>query len=303
MKYYLGLDIGGTKTILRLEDENGNQTARKKIPTPKTVPALFEAVNGFVSESGDIEPDIAAMCCGVPGSVSPSGEEIGLIPSLGWEGGVLAEELFSKFSFPCAAVNDVNCALWAHAAEKKDKVVFFMAIGTGVGGAVSVGGKVLTGASGCAGEIGYMISAREAGDIVSGKRKPYDGFGALESKISGTALEKTASSLGYENSTVMFDDALSPSPQNAKAKDAVNDFLLYLAAAIANCAAILDPDEVIIGGGVSNSLPPYMGRLKEIIRKIVPIDVCVSISPLKNDAGAVGACRAARYLFENGSLF
>ena len=290
MKYYLGLDIGGTKTIMRLEDENKKEIGQKRYPSVKEFDVFEKNIREFLSESNVNENDIAAMCCGIPGSVENDGVTVSLIPSLGWQGTVLKDELFSKFPFPCFAINDVNSAMWAVRDEIEEKNAVLIAIGTGVGGAYMCDGVILNGASGFAGEIGYILNETEARDMLKRDSDISHGsFGALESKISGTALEKTAHDSGFVNSTEMF----LKYGESPVAAEKVEDFLITLAVCAANCASLTDPEVIMICGGVSNSLPPFMDKLTGYIRRFTPSNASVRITKLGNNAGAVGAVRAA----------
>ena len=292
MKYYLGLDIGGTKTIMRLEDENKNEIGQKRYPSVKEFDVFERNIREFLSESKVKETEIEAMCCGIPGSVENDGVTVSLIPSLGWQGTVLRDELFSKFPFPCFAINDVNSAMWAVRDEIEEKNAVLIAIGTGVGGAYMCDDKIINGACGFAGEIGYMLNESEAKDIL--KRNSdisHEEFGSLESKISGSALERIAHDAGFVNSTEMF----LKYDESKIAEEKVDDFLITLAVCAANCASLTDPEVIMIGGGVSNSLPPFMEKLTSYIRRFAPSKATVRITKLGNNAGAVGAVRAAMY--------
>ena len=290
MKYYLGLDIGGTKTIMRLEDENKNEIAQKRYPSVKEFDIFENNIREFLPEANVKETEVEAMCCGIPGSVENDGVTVSLIPSLGWQGTVLKDELFSKFPFPCFAINDVNSAMWAVRDEIEEKNAVLIAIGTGVGGAYMCDDVIINGANGFAGEIGYILNESEARDIL--KRDSdisHESFGALENKISGTALERIARNAGFESSTEMF----LKYDESKIAAEKTEDFLITLAVCAANCASLTDPEVIMIGGGVSNSLPPFMDKLTGYIRRFTPSKAKVRITKLGNNAGAVGAVRAA----------
>jgi len=290
MKYYLGLDIGGTKTIMRLEDSEKREILQKRYSSPSDMGLFEENIRDFLSEAGVEEGNIAAMCCGIPGSVENDGVTVSLIPSLGWQGTALRDGLFSRFTFPSFAINDVNSAMWAVREEIKERNAVLIAIGTGVGGSIMCDGVILNGASGFSGEIGYLVNEEEAIRKIRDGGETYEEFGALENKISGTALEGIAKGAGFKDSREMFDRY----DESETARELVEEFLITLSVCAANCATVTDPEVIMIGGGVSNSLPPFMDKLKRYISLLTPSRADVRITNLRNNAGAFGAVCAAR---------
>ena len=245
-------------------------------------------INTFLTHADIHEKCVSAMGLGVPGRVLQ--KSVVDAPALQWRNIDLGKLFFPAFPFPCILENDVRLALYAEIAggcATGKSNVLFLAIGTGLGGAVFADGKLLSGSLGSAGEIGYFA---ESGDIRDSVRIKEGDFGCLEKRVSGTAITAKAAESGITPQE-LFNRAAEKQPECLAA---VHDFLRPLSAAIATSISLLNPELVILGGGVSESLEPFLQDIKHYVFSVVPIPSEIVISSFHNHAGALGACLMAR---------
>lgn len=181
--------------------------------------------------------------------------------------------------------NDVNCAavgegVFGAAKGMRDYVC--MAIGTGLGGGIVANGQLIRGHRNMAGEVGYFA---EVADLVQGRSVGVNQFGYLEEKVSGSYL----SSFGMP-SAVLFARYVA---DDEEAIRIVQPFLLHLSAAIANVISLLNPEAVILGGGVSQSMHTILDTIRTAVSHATPITATIRLSDLGEDAGVWGAAAYA----------
>ena len=279
----IGVDVGGTKTLLMIQPPNGDILAEEWIDSPRTPEGLKAFICSAMAEAGLTEKEIAGLAIGVPGMVNA---EEGLVldaPGLGWKNLRLKEELFDGFSFPCRVENDITMAMIAEMRIGKARGVtdaVFIAIGTGLGCAILSNGRIVEGSAGIAGEIGYWMSIQDAAE----DRVNREGcFGPLEKRVSGSALQKLSADK-TPRELLQYDRLTSDE------KEVVDAFIRALAVTIANIVSLLNPQKVILGGGVSESLHRFLPELRAKVAQYTPIPTELEISDYHNRAGALGAC-------------
>jgi glucokinase len=279
--YAIGIDVGGTKTLLIVLDSNQNSVYEKKVPSSKDWKFLVEIIKEATKELKIADNEVGGIGIGMASAIEPSTNKVVDAPALGWKDFDLVSNLKSEFSFPLMIENDVNCALIAEnkmgAAQDCDPVLY-ISIGTGLGGALMVGGKIVHGANNMAGEIGYQLDKedyKKGGVNLSGQ------FGASENKISGTALGN------HFSSSEDFFESLQRNDPSALAL--FDEFSIDLSILIANSVSLLNPEKVVLGGGLSKPLEPYLDTIQEKLRMMTPIPTKIEISKLGERAGALGA--------------
>ena len=273
-----------------LASENGEILAREKVPTVKDAQLLYAGILRFLDAAGVQAQEVTAMGLGIPGCVSRA-RFVSDAPALCWKNVDLGA-LFDRFPFKSAAANDVTCALYAECEQgigRHSDNLLFISIGTGLGSAFKADGRIVDGHAGMSGEIGYFAGIEEAKNTISFGG---DVYGALESVVSGTGLTNSGKPFGLTAQNI-FSAADSG---NADAKRIIDDFLVRLAVATANCTSLLNPEYVVYGGGISNELPPYMDILRGTVARLTPTPVKLEITSLKTDAGALGAVALAKTL-------
>lgn len=280
----IGIDIGGTKTLIIIRSLSGEILYEQSIPSNRDCLVLKSLIDNAIDECGLNSSEIKGLAMGIPGRIDPKKQLVIDAPGLSWKNLSLADELFRFYDFPCRVENDGTMALIAETVSGKAKDTdncIIIVIGTGLGGAIMVNGRIIAGVHHSAGEIGYCIFEDNVKDKIQNRT---GNFGFLESRISGTALESRISGMTPQE---LFATYLSKSGDNSEIVDA---FIYRLSVTIANLVSILDPGTVIIGGGVSKSLEPFIGAIRENVAKLTPIEAQIEISGYFNRAGAIGAC-------------
>ena len=307
MKYGFGIDLGGTTVKLAYFDENGKMLHKWEIPTDTSengkniLRDIAASVENYLKENQIPREDIIGLGMGVPGPVSSDGVVHTCI-NLGW--GVLNVEqaLQELTGFPVKAGNDANVAAlgeyWV-GGGKGYKNMVMVTLGTGVGGGIIVEGKLLCGAHGAGGEIGHMTLHRE-----ETLRCNCGKYGCVEQYCSATGVVRTAqrylekndapSSLREPEKLTCKDVFDAAGAGDAAAIEILDIVYQNLAEFLGNLCVTVDPDVVVIGGGVSKAGEPLL----EGIRKYLPQfqihatrNVELSLATLGNDAGAYGACK------------
>lgn len=305
-KYCFGADIGGTTVKLGLFDTEGNVLDKWEIKThtenegAAILPDTAAAILAKIEERGLNMEEIAGIGVGVPGPVSIDG----IVPhtaNLGWGYKEVTRELSERTGLPSRAGNDANVAalgeMWMGGA-KGHKDVLLLTLGTGVGGGIIINGKILTGAHGAGGEVGHIH--------VEDNIEEHCGCGnqgCLEQFASATGIarlgrEELAKSdepsllrEGEVTAKAVF-DALKEG--DALAKRVVERFGKYLGTAISIMAGVLDPEVIVIGGGVSKAGEILLDYIRKYYRPYVyksSKDTEFALAQLGNDAGIYGCAK------------
>ena len=314
---FIGVDVGGTKILGIVTDGiTADIVHREQQPTPKE-PAMF--ADGIIEVVGrllEAEPDVAGIGVGVPGLVDHAGV-LHYGPNVqGVLGLDIAGELMQRFPLPAVAENDgYLTALTEHrlgAARGHDHAVV-VTQGTGIGGGLIVGGQVLRGANGFAGEPGHMLINRFGHLCACGRT------GCWESVASGAGLANLArdvveegrgrailASAGGDVSAIRGEHVSNAYVAgDPDAIEILDRFSWWIAQGIGSLIALLDPSVVVLGGGLSAIAEGFIDgvsiRIKESVvggdyRPVVPI-VAADFGP---EAGAVGAALRARDFVING---
>ncbi len=259
--YVAGIDIGGTKSLGVVIDEQGVVVAESRVPTPQGAEALLSTVEALVEDLGNVVGEISAVGVGVPGLVTADGlfrfapnlAEVRELPV----GALLRERL----DIPVVVDNDANAAAWAEhksgAAVGVDNLVL-ITLGTGIGTGVVLDGKIQRGAYGFAGEVGHIIVDPDGAMCPCGRR------GCWETLASGRGLARMGRELvesGRGNAILVLaggDIALIRGEHVTRAarrgdEDALTllkQFAWNIGLGLANASAILDPELVLLGGGL-----------------------------------------------------
>lgn len=283
--YFVGVDVGGTKILVVVLDEQKRLIYRAKVPTRRTAEEIAELVVESVKQSSITLQDVQAVGVGVPGMADPLTGVVVDAPALKWRDYDLGWRMGSVIGCPVFVENDVNCAAVGEGAfgAARDMHDFVcIAIGTGLGGGIVANGQLIHGYRHMAGEIGYLA---DAADLAEGRSVGVNQFGFLEEKVSGSYL----SSFGAA-SRDLFARYVA---HDEEAISIVQPFLLHLSAAIANVVSLLNPQAVILGGGVAQSMDGVLGPIREWVSRATPIAVDIRLSELGEDAGVWGAAAYA----------
>src|ERR1700722_15679023 len=277
----VGIDLGGTKIEAVALDAGGAEILRARVPTPRhDYAATIAAVAGLVARAGGAGgARTRGVGVAIPGCISPVTGLIKNANSTWLNGKPLKADLEAALGSKVALANDANCFVLSEATDGAGAgadVVFGVIAGTGTGGGGAVHGRVLEGSHLLAGEWGHNPLPgmtpeewQEAPDCYCGRR------GCIENWVSGPALAQDFARHGGGEGTA---DAIANSDAPA-AKAAMARFTDRFARALATVVNLLDPDVIVLGGGLSNikslyrDLPPLVERYSfsaETPTKIVP---------------------------------
>ncbi len=298
MKYGFGIDLGGTTVKLAYFDEMGNMLDKWEIPTvtadggKQILPDIAASALGYLKEKNIPHSDILGMGIGVPGPVSGKGV-VNKCVNLGWGVFNIAQELSSLTGFPVKAGNDANVAamgeFWKGGGQGCENMVF-VTLGTGVGGGIIIDGRLLHGSHGSGAELGHMV-LNKAETAVCGCGKQ----GCVEQYCSATGIVRLAKLQGMGDVTCkdIFDAGKAGDPIALKVLDQYYD---YLGEFLGSLCSVVDPEVVVLGGGVSKAGEVLLEGVAPYFRKYVfhaASEVHFALASLGNDAGAYGAFKLA----------
>lgn len=291
----IGVDLGGTQTRVAAIDQ---ETVVKQLsfPThPSAGPAnainqLKCAIQLFKQEF-----DITRIGIAAPGPLDAKTGCLLSPPNLpGWTRVNLTAPLHSAFDVPVSLENDANAAAFGEAlfgAGKNFSSVYYVTVSTGIGGGYVYEKQLIRGANGCAGEIGNTIIE------FSGSPHPVLNTGSLEGLASGTALQLRAREKQTSSIVTLLED-----PEER------TRFIAYLATGLANIIHTVDPDVIVIGGGVTGSADLYweqlLAAIKERVYPSLRPNINIRLATLQGHAGVIGAAHLKGFhLTEESTLF
>ncbi len=271
-RWRLGVDLGGTKIEIVALDPDGRACVRRRVPTPRDdYDATLAAVAGLVfaaeRELG-IAPGAASVGVGTPGSLSRATGLLRGSNSVCLNGRPIAADLADRLARPVRITNDANCFALSEAADGAGagaRVVFGVILGTGVGGGIVVDGRVLDGANAIAGEWGHNPLPWPRDDERPGAACFCGRAGCIETWLSGPGFERDhARATGQALPAAQI--AAAAARGDAACAATLGRYAERLARALAHVINVVDPDVVVLGGGMSNvdalyaQVPAQWGR-------------------------------------------
>ena len=314
MKYGFGVDLGGTTVKIAFFDEAGTMLTSWEIPTVKDdggshiLPDIANAIEAYIQKQQLSREQIIGVGIGVPGPVSSKGV-VNRCINLGWGVFNIEQELSSLLHMPVKAGNDANVAamgeFWKGGGKGCDNMIF-VTLGTGVGGGIVVDGKLLYGAHGAGAEIGHTVLNRDEIEPCNcGK------YGCAEQYCSATGIVRLAtralaateapSSLRNMELTckAIFDEGKAG---DALAQQVLEQYYAYLGEFLANICNVVDPEIVVLGGGVSKAGQVLIEGARPYFNRCVfhaNSGTNFAIATLGNDAGSYGAFKLVLDACEN----
>lgn len=305
-KYVFGVDVGGTTVKMGLFNVDGEVLDKWEIKTrtenggEAILPDIAAAVEAKLAEKEIAKESVAGVGIGIPGPIN----EEGVVPhtaNLGWGYKEVSKELSELTGLPCKGGNDANVAalgeMWKGGAAGYQNVVM-VTLGTGVGGGIIIGGKILTGSNGAGGEIGHLhVDDNIPGQCGCGNK------GCLEQVASATGITNLANQAlaasdkpsmlreGEVSAKTVFDAVKA---DDALAKEVAERFGKYLGTALANITAVTDPQAIVIGGGVSKAGPILLEYVEKYYQQYCfksCRNVKFALATLGNDAGIFGSAK------------
>ena len=296
MGYAVGVDVGGTKVAAALLDDAGTVVRRARAETESTEYAAL--VEGIVAATLEVAAGetLHGVGLAIAGNVAADGSHVLFSPHLPLAGEPLAADLKARLGVPVLVDNDANAAAWAeHVAGAGRGVddLLFIALGTGLGAGLVLDGHLYRGHHGFAGEAGHITV------VVDGRTCPCGSRGCWERYASGTALVGQYLEHGGDPEVGGPGITRLATQGDPTASRALTEVGEWLGRGLASLVAVLDPETIVVGGGVSEAgdllLEPARRMLRENVtgsdRRPLPD---VRAAALGNDAGMIGAALLAR---------
>jgi glucokinase len=308
MKYYFGIDVGGTFIKGAIVTEEGKILVKSKIPTEykkggdAVVMNIKELCEALLAEAGMSFSDITAIGMGVPGMIDSEEGVVVATNNLGWKNFEMARKMEEASGLKTKIANDANAAALG---EMKFgfggtyKNIILLTLGTGVGGGIIVDGKIVDGNRGAGAELGHSVIVMGGEPCTCGRR------GCLEAYASATAIIRDTKRAMINNRNSKLWEIGSIDAVNGKtafdyyetdadAKAVVDSYIEHLACGITNYANVFRPEAIVLGGGVCAQGDALIKPLKKILdedifAKGLGPKVELLIAKLGNDAGSLGA--------------
>lgn len=303
--HVVGVDLGGTKVRAAVADMTGRVLAESVVATDRrggrhVVDQIGKMVEALTGEAGVGWSDVRGLTVGTPGVLGHDGsiELAGNIRHL--DRFDVQAALNERAGMAVHIENDVNlAAVGEHAAGmgRGLRSLLLLAIGTGVGLGIIIDGRLWVGARGRAGEIGYLPIGHDPSTPEARER------GALELAISGSGFGELVSDVRAHSSARAVADAVAPpGPEAILAEAAVGDrdaievvnrYAELVARGVLSAAAILDPEVLVLGGGIGSN-PFLLGPIRTELQRTAPFAIRIEVSALGQRGGVVGAVADAR---------
>lgn len=310
MKYYIGIDIGGTSIKSGVLDESGKILLTKKCPTKSgadsVISDIIGLVKGLLAESGK---KVEGVGIGCPGLINSENGEVVYSNNLYWKNVPLKKSIEEALNLPVFITNDANAAALGEyfcGAGKKYKSMVLITLGTGVGAGIVVNGKLFEGNLGAGVELGHEVIRVGGEKCTCGRRGCFEAYASATALIrfAKAAMKKDEKSLlwslcgGDENKIdgLIIFDALKKGDKTAA--KVVKKYVYYLSEGLVNVINAFHPEAVVLGGGICGAGDAFLKPLKRRVNKYIyggtefaPVELVVAA--LGNDAGLCGAAKLA----------
>ena len=310
MKYYIGVDLGGTNISTGLVNSDYKIVDKKKCKTIKERPAkeieddICKLIFDLINDNNLTASDIEWIGIGSPGTVNSDTGIVEYSNNLNWLNEPVTEYVENKTSIKTYIGNDANVAAFGEyvaGSAKGASIAVMITLGTGVGAGIVVDGKIYTGFNFAGAEIGHTVIEADGASCTCGRKGCFEAYSSATGLIRMTQEEMDKSpdsimhemvkEIGHVSGRTAFDAARKG---DAAAQRVVDKYIKYLAAGVTNTINIFQPDIFSIGGGVAGEGDNLLIPLKEIVKKEVysrnsPKNTEIVIARLGNDAGIIGA--------------
>ncbi len=315
-KHYVGVDLGGTNLRCAVVDGDHTVVSRHQCPTnaaegsDAVIDRLVEGIRDVVKQAGLSASDIAAACVGMPG---PINQRTGVVYSAtnmpGWDNVPLAHIMTERSGIVSFLENDANCAGWGEftaGAGKGSQNMVMVTIGTGIGGAIIIDGRLILGRDGTAGELGHLCvvdGGRPCGCGARGCVEAYASASSVARRFQDLLREGWTSSLSAKGAEVtsrdIFQAATAGDPVALRVVESTGYYLGILCASLAEA---LNPDRCVVSGGMIEAGEELFAAIRKTCNNHNrhPAVRTMEILPaaLGANAGLVGAANCARERLE-----
>lgn len=309
--YTIGIDLGGTNIAAAIVSEEGKILIKESIPTHRErsdeeiIKAMAELSVSLIEKAGMDKSQIHSIGIGSPGMVDSEKGTLIYANNLNFRNSSVAKVFQRYFNVPVYLENDANAAAFGEyesGAGKKYRDMVAVTLGTGVGGGIIIDGKIISGSFGGGGEIGHAVILADGDECSCGRK------GCWESYSSATGLIKHAKQIAINHPESLLNKLVKGDLDKMNAKipfDAaqkgdtwatmlIDDYIKYLAIGLTNVIHYLQPQVIVLGGGVSkqgdNLIIPLQQKIeKEIYGGKEFFKTEIKIAELGNEAGIIGA--------------
>jgi glucokinase len=315
-EYFVGVDLGGTKILAGVFDDKLTCLGRTKMSTKsergpeEVMERIARCVRDVVDECDLDLKQVRGMGIGAPGAVDPETGRVIFAANLQWQDVPLKKSMEKQLGVTVAVENDCNCAtlgIFEKELQSKPRYLAGIFIGTGIGGGIIIDGKLYSGAGGTAGEIGHMVIQ------VGGPKCNCGNRGCFEALASRTAIFRTINAAIKDGQKSLLTELLGPDLTDLRSGDLrkairkgdklvekiIEDAAEYIGIAVANLINILNPQTVVLGGGVIDALSDEMMAIivetaEDYILSGTNKGVEIVASKAGDDAGIIGGAVLAR---------
>lgn len=296
----IGIDLGGTKTEAIVLADDGTIAFRRRVATPRAYEPTLDTIVALVAEG---ERAVGARCTvgvGIPGAIVPATRAVKNANSVWLNGRPLADDLAARLGRAVRLENDANCFALSEAADGAAAgahAVFGVILGTGVGGGIVIDGRVHVGVNRIGGEWGHNPLPWPRPDELPGPPCYCGKHGCIETFLSGPGLERDHAAHTGERRTTqeVVAAAAGGDPRAAATLARYHD---RLARGLASVINVLDPDVIVLGGGMSN-IPELADAVRQLLGRYVFSDTVVT-RVVRNRHGDSSGVRGAAWLWPVG---
>lgn len=294
----IGIDLGGTKMYGAVADLSGNFQEEISIPinnasSEKSLELLFELIQRLLDSPRPKGQKVRGIGIGLPGVTMSQKGIVTWVPSLGWRDIPIRDILTERFGYSVFIENDVNLIAlgeFSFGAGKGVQNLVCITVGTGVGAGIIINKSLYRGSNEASGEIGYFLPD------VNALGKEYNEFGALENLASGLGIARRAKEHFIANNIVIPIEGFSAEDVFSAAREGVtwalkitNETIDLLSMSIANISALLNPEIVILSGGVVRSADMLIEPIRQRIQGTIPYPPKIEASQLGSRAAVLGS--------------
>jgi fructokinase len=294
----IGIDFGGTKIEAAALDARGDYLLRRRVPNPGDYAGALEAVRDLVATLEAQVGRATSIGMGVPGSISPRTGVMRNANTQWLNGRNLHADIAATLGREVLLANDANCLALSEAldgAAQGSQVAVALILGTGCGGGIVIDGRLVEGANGIAGELGHISLPWPRGSELDAPPCWCGQRGCVELWISGSGMQRDFEVVnGYRlEAPAIIQAARADTPA---AKDALDRYIDRLGRTLAMVCNLIDPDTIVLGGGMSNVTELY-ARVPDVIRRHAFSDAwSATVVPARwgDSSGVRGAARLYR---------
>lgn len=311
MKYYIGVDIGGTNVKAGVVDENAQLVAHVSLKTKakdgyqSVLKTVKQAIEQAIELSGEPIERIKTIGIGCPGIMDSEKGVVLYSNNLGWKNAPLAKDLSEYFTGKRIILeNDANAAAYGEylaGAAKGATNAVVLTLGTGVGAGVIINGEIYKGSNNAGGEIGHTVIEVDGAQCTCGRKGCFEAYASATGLVRMTdeMIEKYPTGRLHEmvdrdgkiSARTAFNAAKLGDPEGM---EVVSKYIKYLACGITNVINIFQPDILCIGGGVCNEGDNLLKPLKSLVAKEIyskdsKKNTEIVICTLANEAGMIGS--------------